>query len=113
MRPVPSTQPEPSGNRTTGASVVPPQRHPAANFGTLASVSSATMPLVVRVAFVIDAKRARRRPARFDISEIKSVKLRPQYVALVAQCLHDAFLVRARRRVVESVLDREGRVLGS
>src|SRR5208282_1603829 len=105
MRPVPSTRIAPSGNSTTGASAVPPQRHPAANFGTLASVSSATL--------LLDAKSARRRPARLDISEIERVELRPQNVALVAQRLNGALLLRARRGVFEHVADREGGIFRS
>src|SRR5271163_3392595 len=106
MRPVPSTRIAPSGKSTTGASVVPPQRHPAANFGMLVSVSSATLGLdLLRIR--IDLKSPRRRPTRLDISEIERVKLRPKNVALVAQRLNGAFLIRARRGVVEDVPDRE------
>src|SRR5208282_462969 len=105
MRPVPSTRIAPSGKSTTGASTVPPQRHPAASFGTLVSTNSATMPL--------DAKRARWRPARLDIGEIERVELRPQNVALVAQCLDGALLLRARRGMVEDVLQGEGCVFRS
>src|SRR5450631_310644 len=114
MRPVPSTRIAPSGKSTTGASVVPPQRHPAANFGTLVSTSSATIPLTmlrVMFRFRLDSKSARRRPAGLDISEIESVELRPKNVALVAQCLDDALLFRTRGGVVEHILDREGGVL--
>src|SRR6267378_4533778 len=109
MRPVPSTRIAPSGKRTTGASVVPPQRHPAANFGTLASVSSATLSLAMfRASF--NSKSPRRWPARLDIGEIERVKLCPQNVALVAQCPDDALLLCARRSVIEYILKREGRV---
>src|SRR5260370_28174623 len=109
MRPVPSTRIAPSGKRTTGASVVPPQRHPAANFGTLASVSSATLPLAMfRASF--NPKSARRRPARLNVSEIERVELCPQNVALVAQCLDGALLLPARSGVVEHILQREGGV---
>src|SRR5208337_3805435 len=105
MRPVPSTRIAPSGKSTTGASAVPPQRHPAANFGKLASLSSAT--------FLLNSKSSRRRPARLDISEIERVKLRPKNVALVAQCLDDALLLGACSGVVEYVLDGEGSVFRS
>src|ERR1039458_6735568 len=113
MRPVPSTRIAPSGKSTTGASVVPPQRHPAANFGTLVSTNSATIPLtVLRVMFrfSLDSKSARRRPAGLNISEIECVELRPENVALVAQCLDDALLLGARGGVLEHILDCEGGV---
>src|SRR6202140_2113638 len=111
MRPVPSTRIAPSGNSTTGASVVPPQRHPAANFGMLASVSSATVPRnMLRVS--LNPKCPRRRPARLDVSEIERVELRPENVALVAQCLDGALLLHARSGVIENVLKREGRIFG-
>src|SRR6266446_1013697 len=113
MRPVPSTRIAPSGKSTTGASVVPPQRHPAANFGTLASVSSATVPhimLRVMCGISLNPKSPRRWPARLDIGEIERVKLCPQNVALVAQCPDDALLLCARRSVIEYILKREGRV---
>src|ERR1035441_5527398 len=109
MRPVPSTRIAPSGKSTTGASVVPPQRHPAANFGTLVSVSSATIRLN-RFRLILNPKRARRRPARLDIRKIERVELRPQNVTLVAQCLDDALLLGACSGVIEHVLDREGSV---
>src|SRR5271155_5910967 len=102
MRPVPSTRIAPSGKRTTGASVVPPQRHPGANCGTLTSTSSATIRL--------NPKGAGRRPARFDVREIQCVELRPKNVALVAQCLNDALLSLACCGVVEHVLERKGGV---
>src|ERR1700686_2194320 len=109
MRPVPSTRIAPSGNSTTGASVVPPQRHPAANFGMLASVSSATVPRnMLRVS--LNPKCPRRRPARLDVSEIERVELRPENVALVAQCLDGALLLSARSGVIEHGLKREGSV---
>src|SRR5260370_5319205 len=109
MRPVPSTRIAPSGTSTTGASVVPPQRHQAANFGTLASVSSATIPRnILRLG--LDAKSARRRPARLDISVIERVELRPKNVTLVAQGLNHTLLVRVRSRVIKYVLKREGRI---
>ena len=94
-----------SGNRTTGASVVPPQRHPGANFGMLASVSSAMIRL--------QPKSPRRRPAGLDISEIKRVQLRPQNVALVAQCLDRPLLLAPSRGVLIHVLDRKGSVFRS
>src|SRR5437660_9240401 len=109
MRPVPSTRIAPSGNSTTGASVVPPQRHPAANFGTLASVSSATLSLnLLRVS--LNPKSPRRRPTRLDVSEIERVELRPENVTLVAQCPDGALLLGARRSVIEYILKREGRI---
>src|SRR5208337_542501 len=101
-RPVPSTRIAPSGKRTTGASAVPPQRHPAANFGTLASLSSATV--------LLNSKRSRRRPTRFDIREVECIELRPQNVALVAQCLDDAILLGACSGVVVHILDGKGSV---
>src|SRR5580658_1166290 len=109
MRPVPSRRIVPSGKSTTGASIVPPQRHPAANFGTLASVSSATLPLI----FSANAKSPRRRPSRLDISEIKRVELRPKNVALVAQGSDHALLIRARSGMIERILDRKRRILRS
>src|ERR1700686_3567713 len=109
MRPVPSTRIAPSGKSTTGASVVPPQRHPAANFGTLASVSSATLPRNM-FGVILDTKSAGRRPTRLDISKIERVELRPENVALVAQCLDGALLLSARSGVIEHVLKREGRI---
>src|SRR6266849_1570487 len=113
MRPVPSTRIVPSGKSTTGASVVPPQRHPAANFGTLASVSSPTLPLdMFRAACRVglNSKRARRWPSWLNISEIERVELRPKNVTLVAQRLDDALLFGACGGVVEHVLEREGGV---
>src|SRR5258708_38657476 len=109
MRPVPSTRIAPSGKSTTGASVVPPQRHPAANFGTLASVSSATLPLNM-FCVSLNPKSPRRRPAWLDISEIERVELRPKNVTLIAQRLDSALLLRARSGVVEYILKREGRI---
>src|SRR5258708_24638881 len=109
MRPVPSTRIAPSGKSTTGASLVPPQRHPAANLGMLASVRSATIPRnMLRVS--LNPKRPRRRPARFDVSEIERVELRPENVTLVAQCLDGALLLRARSGMLGHILKREGRV---
>src|SRR6267143_1701416 len=103
MRPVPSTRIAPSGNSTTGASVVPPQRHPAANFGTLASVSSATLSLnMLRLS--LNSKSPRRGPARLDISKIKRVELRPENVTLVAQRPEDTLLLRARSSMLEHML---------
>src|SRR6266404_2387689 len=128
MRPVPSTRIAPSGKRTTGASVLPPQRHPAANFGTLASVSSAGLPstcfsasiaiihpLAFERSFVplprnFNPKSARRRPARLDISEIERVELRPKNVTLIAQRLDSALLLHARSSMLEYILKREGGV---
>src|ERR1700678_264162 len=109
IRPVPSTRIVPSGKSTTGASAVPPHRHPEANFGTLASISSATFPLI----FPFDAKSPRRRPPRLDIGEIERVELRPQDVALVAQGGDHALLICARGGMIEGVLNREGRILRS
>src|SRR5258708_26887487 len=114
IRPVPSTRIVPSGKSTTGASVFPSPRHPAANFGTLTSTSSATVPLAVfpldtfRVS--VNSKRAWRRPSRLYISEIERVELRPKNVTLVAQRLDDALLFGACGGVVEHVLEREGRI---
>src|SRR5216684_5764119 len=109
MRPVPSTRIAPSGKSTTGASVVPPQRHPAANFGTLSSVSSATLLLdMFRVS--LNPKRARRRPPRLDVSEIDRVELRPKNVTFVAQCLDGALLLYTCRGMIKYILQREGRV---
>src|SRR5260370_1802863 len=113
MRPVPAPWIEPSGKSKTGRAVVPPERHPAANFGTLASVSSPTLPLdMFRAAFRVglNSKSARRRPSRLYISEIERVELRPKDVALVAQCLDDALLFGACGGVVENILEREGSV---
>src|SRR5580658_580846 len=112
MRPVPSTRIAPSGKSTTGSSVVPPQRHPAANVGTLSSVSSATLPLRL---FCVrrNPKSPRRRPARLHIGEVERVELRPQDVALVAQCLNDALLIGPCSRVVERIPDRESRIFRS
>src|ERR1017187_8267178 len=108
-RPVPSTLIAPSGKSTTGASVVPPQRHPVASRGMLASVNSATdSPFALVVA---DPKRTRRRPTRLHVSEIESVELRPQNVALVAQRLNHALLLGARGRMIEHILDGKRRVL--
>src|SRR6202521_3022310 len=110
MRPVPSTRIAPSGKSTTGASVVPPQRHPAANFGTLSSVSSATLPLNmsrVMLGLSLNPKSARRRPARVDVSEVERVELRPENVTLVAQCLDRALLLCSRSGVIEYILKRE------
>src|ERR1700687_1799410 len=107
MRPVPSTRIAPSGKSTTGASVVPPQRHPAANFGMLASVRSATIPLAMFRAS-LNPKRRRRGPARFDISEIERVELRPENVTLVAQGLDGALLLQPGSGVIEYILKREG-----
>src|SRR5258708_27768694 len=107
MRPVPSTRIAPSGKSTTGASVVPPQGHPAANFGTLASVSSATLPrymLTVMFRISLNPKRPRRRPSRLDISEIERVELRPKNVTLVAQCPQGILLLHARSGVLEHIL---------
>src|SRR5580700_6943537 len=98
MRPVPSTLIAPSGKSTTGASVVPPQRHPAANLGTLASVSSATLSLDM-TSRIPDAKSAGWRPAWLDIGEVECIELRPQDVALVAQCLNGTPLICTGRRV--------------
>src|ERR1035438_3122515 len=107
-RPVPSTLIAPSGKSTTGASVVPPQRHPVASRGMLASVNSATdSPFAFVVA---DLKRTRRRPARLDIGEIERVELRPQNVALIAQRLNHAILLGARGRMLEDILDGKRRV---
>src|SRR5258708_4260419 len=114
IRPVPSTRIVPSGKSTTGASVFPSPRHPAANFGTLTSTSSATVPLAVfpldtfRVS--VNSKRAWRRAARVYIREIERVELRPKNVTLVAQRLDDALLFGACGGVVEHVLEREGSV---
>src|SRR5271166_386968 len=121
MRPVPSTRIAPSGKSTTGASVVPPQRHPGANFGTLASVSFGmllsvrleTLVSVSSATVALNPKSARRRPAGLDIRKIERVELRPENVTLVAQCLDDALLLGARRGVVEHVLEREGGVFRS
>src|SRR6266852_587146 len=113
MRPVPSTRIAPSGKSTTGDSMVPPQRHPAANFGMLSSVSSAKLPRnMLRTMFGIsfNSKSLRRRPAWLDISEIERVELRPEDVTLVAQCLDGALLLCSRIRVIEHVLKREGRI---
>src|SRR6266403_5522832 len=113
MRPVPSTRIAPSGKSTTGASVVPPQRHPAANFGTLSLSNSATLPRnMLRVMFRIgfNPKSARRRPARLDISEIERVELRPKNVTLIAQRLDSALLLHARSSMLEYILKREGGV---
>src|SRR5258706_6337454 len=107
MRPVPSTRIAPSGKSTTGASVVPPQRHPAANFGTLASVSSAQLPrymLTVMFRVSLNPKSTWRRPTRLDVSEIERVELRPKNVTLVAQCLDGALLLHARSGVLEHIL---------
>src|SRR6202140_6019706 len=115
MRPVPSTRIAPSGKSTTVASVVPPQRHPAANFGMLSLTNLATLPRnMLRVMFRVslNPKSPRRRPARLDVSEIERVELRPENVALVAQCLDGAFLLSARSGVIENVLKREGRIFG-
>src|SRR5580658_4609563 len=109
MRPVPSTRIAPSGNSTTGDSAVPPQRHPAANFGTLVSKSSATIALRMPGGGV-DSKSARRRPAGLDIGEVQRVQLGPQNVTLVADCLDNALLLAARSGVVEGVLDGKGGV---
>src|ERR1700674_4797042 len=106
MRPVPSTRIPPDGKSTTGASVVPPQRHPAANFGTLSSVSSATLLLdMFRVS--LNPKRPRRGPARLNVSEVERVELRPENVTLVAQCLDRALLLCSRSGVIEYILKRE------
>src|SRR5260221_11553121 len=108
MRPVPSTRIAPSGKSTTGASVVPPQRHPAANFGTLASVSSATLPrymLTVMFRVSLNPKSTWRRPTRLDVSEIERVELCPKNVTLVAQCLDGALLLRARSGMFEHILN--------
>src|ERR1700756_5111984 len=105
MRPVPSTRIAPSGKSTTGASVVPPQRHPAANFGMLASSSSATTASnIPGLGFRVDAESPRRRPSRLDIGEIQRIKLRPQNVALIAQRLDDAFLFVTRGGMIENIL---------
>src|ERR1700722_9649848 len=107
VRLVPSTRIAPSGKSTTGASVVPPQRQPAANFGTLASVSSAMLSVTMNCS-TFNAKSARRWPSRLDVSEVERVELRPKDVTLVAQCLDDTLLVCASRGVVEHVLQRKG-----
>src|SRR5258707_14942735 len=107
MRPVPSTRIAPSGKSTTGASVVPPQRHPAANFGTLASVRSATLPRnMLRVMFRIrlNPERPRRWPTQLDVSEIERVELCPKNVTLVAQCPEGILLLHARSGVLEHIL---------
>src|SRR5216683_1497320 len=117
MRPVPSTRIVPSGKSTTGASVVPPQRHPAANFGTLASVSSPTLPLdMFRAACRVgrNSKRARRWPSWLNISEIERVELRPKNVTLVAQEKFgqrgsDAFQKRPRPHQVEILISNKAR----
>ena len=64
----------PSGKSTTGASVVPPQRHPAASRGILASVSSATASLSSPR---LDAKRPRRRPARLRRKQSRARQAAP------------------------------------
>src|ERR1700692_3968001 len=111
MRPVPSTRIAPSGKSTTGASVVPPQRHPAANFGMLASTSSATTSSSVpRLRFRVDAKRPRRRPSRLDVGEVQRVELSPQNVALITQRLDDGFLFGARGGMTENILNGKGRI---
>src|SRR5258708_25517207 len=107
MRPVPSTRIAPSGKSTTGASVVPPQRHPAANFGTLASVSAARLPrymLTVMFRVSLNPKTNWRRPTRLDVSEIERVELCPKNVTLVAQCLDGTLLLHARSGVIEHIL---------
>src|ERR1700682_5230742 len=111
MRPVPSTRIAPSGKSTTGASGVPPQRHPAANFGTLSSVSSATL-LLAMFRASLKPKSTRRRPAGLDISEIERIELRPENVTLVAQCLDGALLLCPRSGMIEYILKREGRIFG-
>src|SRR5580704_18704466 len=129
MRPVPSTRIVPSGKSTTGASAVPPQRHPAANFGTLASVSSARhssadfgtlaftlsssamLPLIFRA--ILNPKRPGRGPSRLDVCEIERVQLRPENVALVAQSRDSAILLGTRSRMIKHILQRERRVLRS
>src|SRR5271169_6689789 len=117
-RPVPSTLIAPSGKSTTGASIVPPQRQPAASRGTLASVSSATdglspfVFLLVLILVLADLKSARRRPAGFDVGEIERIELCPQDVALVAQSLDRALLLGTRGGVLEDVLYCECRVFG-
>src|SRR5260221_6774609 len=107
MRPVPSTRIAPSGKSTTGASVVPLGRHPAASFGTLASVSSASLPrymLTVMFRVSLNPKSTWRRPTRLDVSEIKRLELCPKNVTLVAQCLDGTLLLHARSGVIEHIL---------
>src|SRR6202140_2084072 len=58
----------------------------------------------------INSESARRRPDRLDESEIERVELRPENVALVAQCLDGALLLPARSGVIKHVLKREGSV---
>src|ERR1017187_198903 len=121
MRPVPSTRIAPSGKRTTGSSVVPPQRHPAANFGMLASVSirtlvSVSLGTLVFVCSVTDAlnpKCPRWRPSRLDIREVERVELRPENVTLVAQCLNHPLLIRPRGGVIEHEPDGKSSVFRS
>src|ERR1022692_1731101 len=126
MRPVPSARIAPSGKSTTGASVVPPQRHPAASLGTLASFNSATAGFLVTVRHLhacillanlsgafLNAERSRRRPAGLHIGEIKRIQLGPQNVAFVAQRLDGALLLGPRRCVLEHILDGKRRVFGS
>src|SRR5437667_6231446 len=110
-RPVPSTRVAPSGKRTTRASVGPPQRHPAANFGTLASVSSATLALTM-LQFILNSKSARRRPARLYIGKIQRVEVCPEDVTLIPQCPDGALLLCAGCGVIEHVLQSEGSVFG-
>ena len=58
-------------------------------------------------------KSARRRPARLDVSEIERVELRPENVALVAQCLDSALLLCARSGVIEHILNAKAASSGA
>src|SRR5437667_10883919 len=52
----------------------------------------------------LDSECTRWRPTRLHVSEVQSIQLCPQNVALVAQCLNDGFLLAARVRVFKCVI---------